>query len=464
MLAFFAFDGACVTAFANDIVQISTTILPAGQTGIPYSAPVVAGDGAAPFQFYLRSGNLPSGLALDSRNGAISGTPNSTGIFYFTAGITDAEGFSASANLSIVITSSANAWKSPTYGAGVGSDGLCNTTIGPWQHKVSYRFRATHSGVLRQAMIYLIPDRSGYAGGTGGTIQVSINTDDGSAAHHPSGTSLATYYISNAASLPSPQRYFYVMKFSNPPTLNAGQVYHMIFQNVDGNPNSNFISVDTLYESSTQSSIPPAPSDPYAAVLMTEVGGPWTPRVGFAPVYELDYQDGASEGIGYMAAWVGDQQNISGTSPLRENFTVSGSQINVTSAAIRLSRIKGGDPLKIRLENANGSLIEEGYVDASNIPLSTASSPIDAWAIYPFSSAHTLVPGQSYHLVFECSSTSTYQAFPLQKGNYYGFQSTTYFPDGLAEVKINDSWTGWSQWGTSNRKDDDLQFYLTVAH
>ena len=37
-----------------------------------------------------------------------------------------------------------------------------------------------------------------------------------------------------------------------------------------------------------------------------------------------------------------------------------------------------------------------------------------------------------------------------------------YFPDGHAEVKVNDSWTGWSEWGVSNRIDDDLQFYFGV--
>jgi hypothetical protein len=465
MFSFFGFDGMSVKAFANDVVLISTTILPAGQTGIPYSAPVVAGDGAAPFRWYLTSGNLPSGLALNSQTGIISGTPGGAGTFTFTAGITDREGFSDTAKLSILITSVANAVKPPTYGAGVGADGLCNTTIGgPYEHKASYRFRAMHTGAIERAMIYLIPDKSGYAGGTGGTIQVTIRTDDGSAAHNPSNTTLATYYISHAASLPSPQRYFYVIKFATPPTLTAGNIYHMVFQNVDSQAQNNFISVDSLYQSSVESSMPPAPSDPEAAVLMSVEGGPWAPRPGLSPIYEFDFQDGASQGIGYEEAWVTDHQNISGTSPLRERFTLTGSEIKVTSAAIRLSRINGNDPLVIRFENANGTLIEEGRVAASSIPLSSASSPKDAWAIYTFSSPHTLVPGQTYDLVFECSATSTYQAFPVQKGAYYGFQSTTFFPDGHAEVKINNSWTGWSQWGTANRTDDDLQFYLSVAH
>ena len=463
ILGLFAFDGISSKAFADDIVQISTTILPAGQSGVPYAAPVVAGDGLPPFRFYLTSGSLPAGLSINSSTGWISGTPSSTGTFWFTAGITDAEGFSASANLSIVINSGSNAALVPTYGAGVGSDGLCNTTIGPWQHQLSYRFRATHSGNLSQATVYLIPNVSGYAGGNGGTIQVSIKADDGTSAHNPGSSVLATYYISGAASLPYPQRNFYVMKFSSAPWLNAGQIYHMTFQNVDSYPSSNFISVDSLYESNVQSWLPAVPRDPYGAVLMTEVGGPWTQRPGFTPIYELNFEDGASEGNGYMEAWVSVPATISGGVPLRENFTVTGPEIRVTSAAVRVARTSGADPLVIRFENADGSVIEEGWVDASNIPLSSSSSPAAAWAIFNFSESHALVPGQTYHIVIECDAPSTYQAVAVQKGGYYGFQSTAFFADGRAEVKVNDSWTGWTEWGVSNRSDDDLQFYMSVS-
>lgn len=456
------FDGISGKAFANDVVLIATTILPAAQTGVPYAAPVVPGDGAAPFRFYLVSGSLPSGLTMNPGTGWISGTPGSSGRFYFTAGITDEEGFSASASLYIDVNSSSNSANVPTYGAGVASDGLANTTIGPWDNQLSYRFRATHSGVLQQATIYLIPDVSGYSGGNGGTIRVDLRTDDGTSAHNPSGNILTTYFISNAAALPAPQRYIYVMKFTNTPTLNAGQIYHMTFQNVDSSPSSNFISVDSLYQASVQSWMPPAPSDPSAAVLTAWGGGPWAPRDGFAPVYELDYQDGASEGIGYVAGWVGVPAIVSGSIPLRENFTVTGSQTRVATAAVRVARVRGEDPVVIRFEEADGTMLEEGYIDASNIPLSSPSSPVYYWASFVFSESHALVPGLTYHLVVECDATSTYQAVALQKGNYYGFQPTTYFPDGHAEVKVNDSWTGWTEWGISNRIDDDLQFYFGV--
>ena len=72
-------------------------------------------------------------------------------------------------------------------------------------------------------------------------------------------------------------------------------------------------------------------------------------------------------------------------------------------------------------------MIEEGYIDSSNIPLSSASSPVYYWASFVFSESHALVPGQTYHLVIECDATSAYQAVAMQKGAYYGFQPTTLF-------------------------------------
>jgi hypothetical protein len=73
-----------------------------------------------------------------------------------------------------------------------------------------------------------------------------------------------------------------------------------------------------------------------------------------------------------------------------------------------------------------------------------------------------LVAGQSYHLQFRTASTSSYQAFPIRKGLAYGFQNTTYFPDGYAQFNQNGSWVGWTQWGVANRTDGDLQFYFAV--
>ncbi len=345
-----------------------------------------------------------------------------------------------------------------SYGAGLGADGLANTRLGPDGLMVSYRFLAKHTGVLEQIRIYLIPDRDGYAAGTGGTIRVTLHPDDGTSSHHPSSTVLETHWITNILSLPSPSRYFYVIKFA-PVTITAGHIYHLVFKNEDRYPAYNYLSIDALYHAVPTSPMQPTISDTNLAVLLSAQGGPWEVRPGFTPIYELDFTNGASEGVGYMEGWVGAPQPIYGTRAVRETFTVS-SSVKVSSAAIRVSRIRGNNPLVVRLEDANGTLVHQGSIPAVDIPETSAGNPV--WAKLPFGATYTLLAGHTYHLDFEASATSLYEAFPIRKGSKYGFRSSTYFPDGHAEFKQGSSWVGWTQWGQANRSDGDLQFYFDV--
>ena len=184
--------GPSTSANANP-PKITTTSLPPGQEGVSYSAPLSLIGGAAPFHWSLASGSLPAGLTINSHTGTIAGMAAVVGDFTLSVLVTDSDNSSANATLAINISSAAQSSSSGTsssaslqyYGSGIGSDGLANTTVGPDGNTVSYRFRAKHSGAVEQALIYLIPDHAGYAGGNGGTILVTLNTDDGTPLHNP---------------------------------------------------------------------------------------------------------------------------------------------------------------------------------------------------------------------------------------------------------------------------------------
>lgn len=53
----------------------STTSLPSGVVGLPYSAQLTGTGGTLPYTWSLSAGALPAGLALNASSGAISGTP-----------------------------------------------------------------------------------------------------------------------------------------------------------------------------------------------------------------------------------------------------------------------------------------------------------------------------------------------------------------------------------------------------
>jgi len=87
-------------------LAITTSSLPKGAFGVPYSAALAATGGVAPYSWSLSSGNLPTGFTL-SNLGVISGTPANPpfGTFSFTVTVADSESTpqTASASLSLFI-------------------------------------------------------------------------------------------------------------------------------------------------------------------------------------------------------------------------------------------------------------------------------------------------------------------------------------------------------------------------
>jgi hypothetical protein len=446
-------------------LKISTNSLPNGEVSLFYQASVLATGGTAPYHWSVASGALPNGLELDSVSGIISGRPVNTGTFGFAIGVADssASKTSAQTQMAMQIAAAPNPpATSASYGPGIGSDGLGNTTIGPNENKVSYRIRVRHSGYIAAIHPYLIMDHPGYAAGTGGKVLVSIQTDDGTPSHNPTGQKLTSSLLTDPYAAVAPARYFPAFTFLAHAAVSTGEIYHFVFENPDTNPTANFVSVDSLYQASAPTPSQPTMTDTDCAVLLYSNywpdGSVWKPRQGYTPIVQMDYDDGFTEGYGYMEAWVGAPQSISGSGSVRETFTVSGTSKVVSSVAVRVARLSGSADLTVRLETGAGTLIEQGTIAATSIPSSTSATYF--WANYRFSAPHTLASGQSYHLVLQSPSSTIYQAFPIRKGTYYGYENTTFFPDGYVQFQQTGNWVGWTQWGTTDRTDGDLQFYF----
>lgn len=84
-------------------LSISTTSLRAGVLGRSYAASLRATGGKTPYTWLLTSGNLPTGLSLQSATGTITGLPTQTGVFNLTFQVTDPLGGQAHKNLPLTI-------------------------------------------------------------------------------------------------------------------------------------------------------------------------------------------------------------------------------------------------------------------------------------------------------------------------------------------------------------------------
>jgi hypothetical protein len=86
----------------SSALSLTTTTTPQATRFVPYTAPLAAAGGVAPYTWTVLSGNLPTGLSLSSA-GVISGTPTAVSTSNFTIQVADAGGATASRAFSIAV-------------------------------------------------------------------------------------------------------------------------------------------------------------------------------------------------------------------------------------------------------------------------------------------------------------------------------------------------------------------------
>jgi len=338
---------------------------------------------------------------------------------------------------SIVLSTPCMAQTSEYYGTNWGADGLANTIIGKYAgRQADYRFRAEYTGSVIQIRLYIVY-APGYGSGTGGKLTVSLETDDGTVNHLPSGIVLTSFTDND------PMRYggrdhLTLYTFMSPGNLIQGKLYHLHFTNSDSDPMNNYISINELWVDPPGDSYDRMPTGNVTdlALLRQEGTEPWVVSTGHTPIFTLYSSDSRMQGQGYIGAPSGTPRNINGTNlKVRSNITISGASKTVNKVWVRLKKVSGIDNLIIRLENSNGTLIEEGTVSSSTINISMT------WVSVTFLTTHTLSSGSIYHVVLSTGSGTTYQTYPIQDGSVdYGF--VPMFSDGHFEyAAAGSNWT-----------------------
>src|SRR5262249_45613689 len=99
--------------------------LPNGTVGTAYTALLTSSGGTNPV-WSISTGQLPSGLSLDSASGMISGMPSTAGSYAFTAQATDPSAGTATQAYTVVISSAPSA----SGGITITNADLPNGTVG----------------------------------------------------------------------------------------------------------------------------------------------------------------------------------------------------------------------------------------------------------------------------------------------------------------------------------------------
>lgn len=383
------------------------------------------------------------------------------------------------------------------YGPGYRANGLSNFPLGDVEaHGSGYgttgktafsiRFRATHTGTLSRIGVRIETVNTAnniaasYGWGTGGTIQIQLQTDDGSASHLPSGTALGSfttpadgaYAFFNYGTAFDPtvdggaDNINTLVTLSPSVTLTAGQLYHIVLRQIAADGANNFVSVAGLYVpgaggdpsgGSPLSPLQPIYSDTDFAGLVSVDQGPWQTTTQFwgygcTPNMELHYTDGYIDGrFAYSYLFVNNTNTISGTSAFRELFTPS---VNVTAKTVGIYayRVSGNDPLTVNVKDVNGNVLASASFPAlSSFPAVNTRYLLSA----PLSSAITLTKGQTYSIEFDCPATSTYNLDGMSDGNpasvsNIGAHTADYFSDGHAQENVAGAgWTNYTDTSTA---------------
>lgn len=366
------------------------------------------------------------------------------------------------------------------YGPGVFNiNALANTVVGTYESSerlVANRFLATVSAPLVHARILFVTGR-GYSGGTGGTIRVSLHADDGSARHLPAlDTELASTTVvptRRNGSNSFPQE----IRFEQPPALQAGQLYHLVFRNVDPDPAANFVSVDhaatisangrparwlNTRDWSVEYATRPAGSQgAFEWRNLTRQGSDnGTATNHFSPIMELGYGNGQVQGVGDMESGsvVPERiHTIDAGAPVRERFSPTTSR-TISGLSLAAATTTGGS-LQWRLKQGDTELaagqIEQPAPNYRVMKMKTGADGrtednVDVTSMHWYDVALPtdirLDAGKVYDLELTPAGNSRWVLAPHRNGQFYSFKWPAAFTESRAQHTRNGRWLDTFLW------------------
>ncbi len=375
-----------------------------------------------------------SGGSTSSSGSGSSSSSSGSSSSSSDSGATSSGGSTSSTGVNTALAFGGQYLGCPLYSASKAPNGY-------WD-KHSYRFVAEHTGAVKTVR-WENRTGSGYSVGSGGTIQLSIQTDSGG---YASGQKLGTTAAyANAASLGN----FPELAFTTQPQLTYGTTYHLVFEQLT--PNVGKVSVNDLHDwTPPPDGLVIFPLEKSKLASIRYENSAWRVMPGYIPIYELTYTDGVAKGQCWMDGGRGCFQNIGGGNVARQTFTMWDTSVTVHGVYFAFFRTGSVGTVTISLTNSAGTALSTATIDGNQASTSTEgdNSPVH-WLYAPIGPT-TFAKGGTYYVKFQAAAGSTLNAMPSTDGYFYGFRNKCgkYLSRGAQySTSGGASWTSWPMLG-----------------
>ena len=340
----------------------------------------------------------------------------------------------------------------------VGMSSLSNVRLRT--NRAAYRFTADRDGSIESMRLYFIVNtsRSGYAAGSGGSINVTVAPEGSDGLPDESctmaGRFQATFGLVDGAYSGADRGQFIKdsllggWDFSEPISVEAGEKYFIIFDNADPSPANNFVSLDLVIDlipdsAAGQGPIPSPARRTDFSFFEDREGQAWFQADEHSsghwrtPIFQVEYADGGTQGQGFMQYEARNAFELSGSSAIRTTIEL-GQDRTVSELAARVASHPSA-PVILELTTIDGEVLRSVTAPASG----TINYRGAVWAegtVEPL----TLKAGAEYALVVRAGSGYSGSIVPLQAGLTYGFTADSVFPFGRAQTSPDGK--DWSDW------------------
>lgn len=358
----------------------------------------------------------------------------------------------------------AGAHRKPTlYGLPWNADDLDNLEIGdtggPTVRKVGIRFRAPWTDTLASVSI-AVAYGTGYSAGTGGSVKMALQADDGTTNHYPSGTDIASVTNTTTNLFPPTEENMVTWTFGTAQSVTKGTLYHLVFTQQDAAPATNWVSLDGTYNYPSNPGLgtqaQPWIDDTSFYCLRYDnpntFGGAtgWNPmpQVSASPI-NFHYTTNGDWGFSIDYTPTSSVRSIGGANDaVRMTFTPTSTQGPFTKAFARCYRQSATSHALTIMVKQGATLLTSGTVPAASFPAGTAGTDpgIGFWGSITFSPI-TFSASTQYSLeLWSTSETTPYQAYPIrtaESGNFSDVATQNRFTDGSWQYTTNagSTWT-----------------------